>query len=151
MRCLTLTQPWASLVMCGAKRMETRDWRTNYRGQLGIHAAKGFPVDAADLCFQPLFKKALVAGGFRVEGLRDRHNSWGLPLGMLLGTVTLVDCVSTVGVALTIDEQERAFGDFTPGRWAWILEDFTPFAQPIPLRGSLRLWTWDQQETEHGN
>lgn len=38
---LTLTQPFASLVALGAKRVVTRDWGTDYRGALAIHAAKG--------------------------------------------------------------------------------------------------------------
>jgi hypothetical protein len=38
---LTLTQPWATLVAVGAKRVDTRDWDTDYRGPLAIHAAKG--------------------------------------------------------------------------------------------------------------
>src|SRR4051812_42520238 len=40
---LSLTQPWASLVAIGAKQIETRSWRTHYRGPLLIHASAGFP------------------------------------------------------------------------------------------------------------
>ena len=40
MKCLSLWQPWASLVVIGAKRFETRSWPTNYRGPLLIHAAQ---------------------------------------------------------------------------------------------------------------
>jgi len=36
---LTLSQRWATLVALGAKRIETRSWRTSYRGPLAIHAA----------------------------------------------------------------------------------------------------------------
>jgi hypothetical protein len=36
MKALTLIQPWASLVAIGAKRVETRGWRTSYRGPLAI-------------------------------------------------------------------------------------------------------------------
>ena len=32
MKALTLHQPWASLVMRGAKLYETRSWSTPYRG-----------------------------------------------------------------------------------------------------------------------
>ena len=41
MKVLTLTQPWATLVAIGAKRIETRSWATKYRGPLLIHAAAG--------------------------------------------------------------------------------------------------------------
>lgn len=40
MRALTLHQPFAHLVATGAKTVETRSWKTGYRGPLAIHAAK---------------------------------------------------------------------------------------------------------------
>ena len=38
MRVLTLREPWASLIAYGPKRIETRSWRSSYRGPLYIHA-----------------------------------------------------------------------------------------------------------------
>lgn len=38
-RALSLRQPWASMVADGRKTIETRTWRTNYRGMLAIHAS----------------------------------------------------------------------------------------------------------------
>lgn len=32
------------------------------------------------------------------------------------------------------------FGDFTPGRYAWLLTDITPLAEPIPAKGRQGLW-----------
>ena len=32
-KALSLTQPWATLVAMGAKRIETRSWATSYRGR----------------------------------------------------------------------------------------------------------------------
>lgn len=39
MKALTIWQPWASLLACGAKKYETRSWATKYKGQIAIHAA----------------------------------------------------------------------------------------------------------------
>ena len=39
MRALSLRQPWASLIADGHKTIETRTWRTRYRGPLAIHAS----------------------------------------------------------------------------------------------------------------
>lgn len=39
MRALSLRQPWASMIASGSKTIETRTWRTNYRGPLAIHAS----------------------------------------------------------------------------------------------------------------
>ena len=41
MKVLTLKQPWASLVANGYKVYEFRSWKTNYRGEILIHAGCG--------------------------------------------------------------------------------------------------------------
>jgi hypothetical protein len=38
MICLTMHQPWASLLVYGIKRAEGRGWTTDFRGRLWIHA-----------------------------------------------------------------------------------------------------------------
>jgi hypothetical protein len=146
---LTLTQPWASLVAAGEKRIETRSWRTAHRGPLGIHAAKDFPRPARKLCSESPFIAALDRAGYR-----DVHE---LPRGALLCVVELLACVPaanaeelSLGMAPTavesLSEQERAFGDYSPGRWAWVLGEVTPLAEPVPMEGALKLWrvhAWD--------
>lgn len=34
------------------------------------------------------------------------------------------------------------FGDFTPGRYAWLLTDITP-CDPVPAKGRQGLWSWE--------
>jgi activating signal cointegrator 1 len=129
---LSLTQPWATLVVAGAKLVETRSWRTPHRGHLAIHASKGFPRWAKDLCSEEPFLSALIVAGLASE--RD------LPLGALLGSVSLVDCVPTTGIEVAdISDQERAFGDYSPNRWAWLLENPERHT-PQPCNGALSLW-----------
>jgi hypothetical protein len=40
MKALTILEPWASIIACGAKQIETRSWSTKYRGSIAIHAGK---------------------------------------------------------------------------------------------------------------
>ena len=40
MKVLSLQEPWASLIKENIKHIETRSWKTNYRGELFIHASK---------------------------------------------------------------------------------------------------------------
>jgi hypothetical protein len=69
--------------------------------------------------------------------------------GCVIAIATLTACVRTQhangprGTPLGSIEQELALGDFTPGRWAWLLADVGPLRRPIPATGSLGLWTWD--------
>lgn len=145
MKALTLTQPWATLVAIGAKRIETRSWRTSYRGALAIHAAKGFPKWARETCEEFEFARELGPNP--------------LPLGAVVATCRLVSCIPTLALQSNrlievpnvaccdpfyLDDHERAFGDYFPGRWAWLLADVEP-CDPIPAKGALSLWDWEAQ------
>ena len=63
MNCLSLVQPWATLLLSGAKRYETRCWSTSYRGLLGIHASRRWSADLDYLCLREPFRTALRAAG----------------------------------------------------------------------------------------
>ena len=39
MKVLSLTEPYATLIKIGKKKIETRSWKTSYRGKLYIHAS----------------------------------------------------------------------------------------------------------------
>lgn len=47
LKCLSMHQPWASLLVHGIKRIEGRDWKTDFRGRLWIHATKKVSSDVA--------------------------------------------------------------------------------------------------------
>ena len=127
MKALTLTQPWASLVALGHKKVETRSWRTNYRGELAIHAAKGYPKSAREFA-------SLEAA---VGRLPER-----IPLSAVVCVVRLVDVQPTAEAAFYLSGLERLLGDYSPGRFAWFLEMVEVFAEPIPATGALGLWEW---------
>jgi hypothetical protein len=156
MKAITLTQPYATLIAIGAKRIETRSWRTSYRGPLAIHAAKGFPVNAREFAGRRLVNGLLVTAGYATA---DRN--CGLPIGAVIATCRLISCLPmrelqdnrTIETDLfakapvfTLDDQERAFGDYSLGRWAWLLADIVPFAEPIPAKGALSLWEWNAED-----
>lgn len=131
MKAITLTQPWATLVALGAKTIETRSWYTAYRGPLAIHAAKSIPtwVDEWAKDVLPILSRLNVLP------------IWDLPRGCVLATCTLVDVVPTTKVQPDITEE--LFGDYTAGRFAWLLADVRQLLVPVPARGSLGLWAWE--------
>ena len=59
----SLTQPWASAIAHGAKRIETRDWQSGYRGWVAIHASRAFPPFAREACLEEPLRAALVRAG----------------------------------------------------------------------------------------
>jgi activating signal cointegrator 1 len=145
MKTLTLTQPWATLVAIQEKSIETRSWWTSYRGPLAIHAAKGYPPGCRKLCLTEPFLTALKAAGLIQYGVWHPSNN-DLPLGAVVAVCRITDCVAVHGMAHTLSAQERAFGDYTFGRFAWLLADVHPLPAPIPATGRLGLWDWTPPE-----
>lgn len=149
---LTMTQPFATLAVLGLKWVETRSWVTQYRGPLLIHAGLGpgyFGTEAAlwDFCLSEPCRTALAEIGIMNPGR--------LPRGAIIGKLELRDCRPTAGPRgpigtgpkyadwvhdLTV--QERAFGDYTPGRYGWLFAAPQAFAVPIRARGLPGLWRW---------
>jgi hypothetical protein len=141
MKALSLTQPWAMLCIWLAyedvaeKQYETRSWRWTPKPQeILIHAAKGFPKWARNLCRDnPVFREAL-----------KRHGHDGpdtLPLGSLVGRVWISGCFATQNIRERITEKEQAFGDYSSGRLAIKLNHPTALSQTIECKGALGLWT----------
>ena len=146
MKALSLTQPWATLVAIGAKRIETRSWDTRYRGPLAIHAAKGFPKWARQFTAKPVCYEAVQARYFPRDLDKRASGFPAYPVGCVIATVRLVSCWPTSSVFTAFPhmdtERERAFGDYSADRYAWILDDISIFETPIPARGMLGLWNW---------
>lgn len=155
LKAITLTQPYATLVALGSKRIETRSWSTSYRGPLAIHAGAGLgPVGGKAGLYDLAFSDP---DGFFYQALK-RANVFcidDLPRGAIVATCELVDCRLigvSYGIPALIHEEdvpsivgatEQAFGDYSPGRYAWLLADVKALAEPIPARGALGLWNWE--------
>ncbi len=139
---LSLTQPYATLIAIGDKRLETRRWHPQHRGLLAIHAARTFPPIARALCAREPFSAALRAAGMPLDWTRDGTIPTPLPLGAIVALGCLVECVRTADLA-HLPDSERAFGDYSAGRWAWRLDAIYPLTEPIHVRGHLGLWPWD--------
>ncbi|QBQ72177.1 ASCH domain-containing/PUA-like superfamily protein [Serratia phage Parlo] len=54
MKALSIRQPWAGLIVAGHKDIENRDWYTNYRGTVLIHAAQKYDKQGSVIAEQIL-------------------------------------------------------------------------------------------------
>lgn len=202
-RALTVRQPWASLIATGAKTIETRWWRTDWRGDLLIYAEKHRPpAFAIPTCVDSPEAHAPEPWNANLPGL-DLDNwfegwesddgfwwycdyRWSrFAFGAVVAVARLADCVPIVergdddappprthvevngppdrrrlwlarylgrsslgalGCPPCFDMDNRSsehpLGDFTPGRWAWLLTDVRPI-DPVPARGRQGLWRPD--------
>lgn len=153
MKALSLTQPWATLIAIGVKRIETRSWSTSYLGIVAIHAAKGFPRSCRDLCGQEPFYSVLQAYGKQYSqvprSLKGYVDDPVIPLGMIIAVARLRQVTRTDDLDWSFardvygvePDREQAFGDYSEGRFAWAFGDLCKLPIPIPCKGALGLWT----------
>lgn len=120
---LTIKQPWAQLIMRAGKDIENRDWSTRIRGRVAIHAsARMTKSDLADAChfmhaWMPKFSERI----FTAEAAT-------YATGAILGTVEIVDCVTT------------SDSPWFCGRYGFVLRDPIVLPNPIPFKGALGFW-----------
>lgn len=123
MRCLSIHQPWASLIALGPKRIENRTWATSYRGPLLIHASQmRGRLDAARRLW------------------RAHSTLWcpdPFPGGAIVAVADLVHCVELAGAEHLQDCR------FAEGPWCWMLAGVEPLRAPLALRGHQRLFNVD--------
>jgi len=117
MKALTLYQPWASLIRDRRKPIETRSWYTKYRGELAIHAGKTVDKDAC---------------------IRFGYDPSTIERGVILCVVDLVDCIQFTASFRPPDD----YGDYSVGRYGFILENVRPLPEPISVKGGMGLWNW---------
>lgn len=160
MKAITLYQPYASLIAVGVKTIETRCWFTPYRGPLAIHAAKTVPaswqLEGEALCAR--FKEQL---GGKVLG--EKKSLFGgnvLPVACIVAVAELYDCLPTddtfdddgylFDAAADVEERrvrapdnDLLTGNFSEGRYGWMLANIRPLTNPVPVRGQRGLWDVD--------
>lgn len=156
MKALTVWQPWASLIMAGAKPFEFRGWRFP-RSLLGcrivIHAAarkidkgevdhliavlRAGGQDAAETCLYA--DKALPV---LLEAQKQTFNC-SLPFGAGLGTAVLEEPVLGTEVAELFGVPRANDSDRDQhANWGWRLTDIEVWSEPIAFRGAQGFWNW---------
>lgn len=130
MKVLSLMEPWGSLIKEKVKYIETRSWKTNYRGELYIHTSlKRIPKK--DVRIQEL-----------VTLLKDKN----IKYGYIIAKCKLVDCIymdeEFVNKIKKENPTEYMCGEYAVGRYAWILEDIKEI-EPIQAKGHLGIWNYE--------
>ena len=133
MKCLTIREPYASLIKNNLKHIETRSWNTTYRGKLYIHAGVSKLPKNLDADLQNLIKNLTFS------------------YGKIICECELTDVIyMTKEYVEDIKKNHYAeyiCGDFQVGRFAWILKNVKPLDKPIKTKGRLSIWNYyDEKE-----
>ena len=126
MKVLTIKEPWASLIINGYKKYEFRSWKTNYRGKILIHTSLNIE-----------------------KNMLDRFKDYDIKYqpGYIIGEANLIDCI------LVDSKFNEYLNELNPvvyaksnhtRKYAWRLENIKKYDNPIPCKGKLGLWNYEE-------
>ncbi|KAB5558860.1 hypothetical protein PHYPO_G00022060 [Pangasianodon hypophthalmus] len=130
--CLSMHQPWASLLTCGIKRVEGRTWYSSHRGRLWIAAAAKRPTPQ---------EIAQVEGMYRQIYKQDPHFPKDYPTGCLLGCVNMTDCLSQE----QFREQYPHNSDESASPFVFICTNPQELLVKFPMKGKHKIWKLESQ------
>lgn len=165
MKALTIWQPWASLIIAGAKPYEFRGWRAP-RSLIGqrivIHAAARkidgeeasalwhiltnrnacdeLALAAAETCLHP--NLALPILGRAWMPFREK-----LPMSVGIGTAVIgeprigTEIAEEFGVPRANDSDRDQHAN-----WGWPMLEVEAWETPIPMRGAQGFWNWPEPD-----
>lgn len=124
MKVISIKQPWASLIINGYKEYEFRSWKTNFRGNCLIHTSLGIDKSAMD---------------------RFKHLNLDYPLGKIIGSVDVVDCIKVDKAFETklLNKDKIIYGgSINRTGYAFKLKNIKKFKEPIAAKGQLGFWNY---------
>lgn len=130
MKVLSIKEPWATLIASKQKYIETRSWKTSYRGELYIHVSKKL-INKKDEKIQELLKL-----------LPTQEMNYG----KIICKCELVDCIymdEKFINEIKQNKQEYICGYYQIGRFAWILEKMELIQPKIEAKGKLNIWNFE--------
>jgi len=172
MKALTVWQPWASLIVEGAKPYEFRGWRA-HQSMIGqrivIHAAArtirareiGDLLDDmkaggeawASRCLHQAQAETVLESALRMTltgrpSLPLLPSADDLPYSAGLGTAVIgeprngFDIAEEFGLPRVNDSDRDEHAN-----WGWPMLDIEKWDEPIPLKGAQGFWNWPEPES----
>ena len=126
MKVLSIKEPFATLIKDKVKIYETRSWKTNYRGEIYIHAG----ISSSKAVNVKIAKKYLKSD---------------INPGYILCKCELVDCIPMTKEFIDYiykETKEYDYGRYEEGRYAWQLQVLEVLPEPIKAKGKLGIWNY---------
>lgn len=131
MKVLTIKEPFATLIKNKVKYIETRSWKTKYRGELYIQAG-----------LAKIDKKTKER-----KQLSELYNDDELSYGYIICKCNLVDCIYMTEEFIEEEKKKNPnnfiAGRYEVGRYAWVLDNIEPIT-PIKVKGQLGIWNYNK-------
>ena len=123
MKCLSVSQPFADLIVSGKKSIELRNWNTNFRGEFLVHAPLKIRLEDSK---RLKIKKKFVTGA-------------------IIGKAQLYDVKKYKSIKEIKSDQKFHFASkkFQNKTFGFMLKNPKPFRIPIPWKGQLGFFDVD--------
>ena len=120
MKCLSVCQPFAELIVQGKKTVELRKWNTKFRGEFLVHAPRKILTDD---CKRLEIKTNLITGA-------------------IIGKVELVSVKKYENeLEINLDSKKHLASNYaTENKYGFILEKPKQLKVPIPYNGQLNFF-----------
>jgi len=120
MKCLSVCQPFANLILEGKKTIELRKWNTEFRGEFLVHAPRKILTDD---CKRLKIKTNLITGA-------------------IIGKVELVSVKKYENeLEINLDSKKHLASNYaTENKYGFILEKPKQLKVPIPYNGQLNFF-----------
>ena len=128
MKCLSVCQPIAELIVQGKKTIELRKWNTKFRGEFLVHAPQKIRLDD---CKRLKIKTKMTVGA-------------------IIGKVELVDVKEyESSTQIKIDSKKHlALNDISENKYGFILQNPKELKIPIPCSGQLNFFEFKPELTK---
>lgn len=138
--CMTMHQPWASLMVQGYKRAEGRVWtpRPPFTGRLWIHAGGKVPEPETVLAVEAQYKALLLAAGVPEEEIQLPPV---YPTGMLIGSVDIPAVLpNAVYRSALVGQVPPSVLAESSAPYVFLCQNPQVLLEPIAMPGSFKLW-----------
>lgn len=117
MKCLSVSQPFADLIVTGKKTIELRKWNTNFRGEFLVHSP--LKVRTKDCKRLKISKKSVT--------------------GAIIGKVEIINVkkYNSKSEIKSDFKKHLASTDFLDRKYGFVLKNPKPFRIPVPCKGKL--------------
>ncbi len=124
MKVLSIKEPFATLIKDKVKIYETRSWKTNYRGEIYVHASLAKSKD---------------------EEKANKYLKSEIKPGYILCKCELLDCIPMTKEFIEYicnETNEQDYGTYAYGRYAWKIKVIEVLDKPIRAKGKLGIWNY---------
>jgi hypothetical protein len=121
MKCLSLKQPYAQLLVSGKKTIELRSWDTKFRGEFLVHASKKIDKEACK---------------------RTKIDPKSLTTGAIIGKAILYDVKYYKNRKLFLQDRGKHLAPpkYSDHRYGFLIMNARRFRKPLVISGKLRFF-----------